>query len=62
MPDYPDPSKWYIVYMDASDDACGAQLSQEHNGQELPVVFLSHTFMGTHQKWNTPEQEVYGIY
>ena len=27
---------------DASDDACGAQLSQEHNGQELPAAFLSH--------------------
>ena len=40
---YPDPSKCYIVYIDASDDACGTQLSQEHDGQELPVVFLSHT-------------------
>ena len=39
---YPDPSKCYIVYTDASDDACGAQLSQEHNGQELPVAFLYH--------------------
>ena len=29
---YPDPSKCYIVYTDASDNACGAQLSQEHNG------------------------------
>ena len=24
---YPDPSKHYIVYTDASDDACGTQLS-----------------------------------
>ena len=30
--------------MDTSDDACGTQLSQEHDGQELPVAFLSHTF------------------
>ena len=37
---YPDPSKCSIVYTDASDDACGAQLSQENNGQELPVAFL----------------------
>ena len=28
---YPHPSKQYIVYRDASDDACGAQLSQEHD-------------------------------
>ena len=42
---YPNPNKTYIVYTDASDDACGAQLSQEHNGTEFPVAFLSHTFM-----------------
>ena len=29
---YPNPSKKHIVYIDASDDACRAQLSQEHNG------------------------------
>ena len=29
---YPDPAKWCIVYTDASDDACGAQLPQEHDG------------------------------
>ena len=52
---YPDPSKCYIVYTDASDDACGAQLSQEHDGQELPVPFLSHTFTDTQQKWSTTE-------
>ena len=59
---YPDPSKCYIVYMDASDDACGAMLSQEHDGQELPVDFFSHTFTDTQWKWSTREQEVYGIY
>ena len=37
---FPDPSKCYLVYTDASDDACGALLSQEHDGQELPVAFL----------------------
>ena len=59
---YPNLSKCYIVYTDTSDDACGAQLSKEHNGQELPVAFLSHTFTDTNQKWNTPEQEAYSIY
>ena len=44
---YPNPTKKYIVYTDASDDACGAQLSQEHNGTEFPVAFLSHTFTET---------------
>ena len=33
---YPNPKKCYIFYTDASDDACGAQLSQEHDGTESP--------------------------
>ena len=36
---YPNPNKKYIVYTDVSDDACRAQLSQEHNGTEFPVAF-----------------------
>ena len=47
---YPNPDKRYIVYTDASDDACRAQLSQEHNGTEFPVPFLSHTFTETQWK------------
>ena len=59
---YPNPNKKYIVYTDASDDACRAQLSQEHNGTEFPVAFLSHTFMETQQKWSTTEQGAFGVY
>ena len=59
---YPDTTKPYIVYTDASDDACGAQLSQIHNETEFPVAFLSHTFTDTQRRWSTPEQEAYGIY
>ena len=59
---YPNPNKKYIVYTDASDDACSAQLSQEHNGTEFPVAILSHTFMETQQKRSTTEQEAYGVY
>ena len=44
---YPNPKKCYIVYTDASDGACGAQLSQEHDGTEFPIVFLSHTSTDT---------------
>ena len=47
---YPDPNKRYIVYTDASDDACGAQLSQECDGTEYPIAFLSHTFSETQRK------------
>ena len=59
---YSNPSKRYIVYTDASDDACRAQLTQEHDGTEFPIAFLSHTFLETQRKWNTTEQEVYGVY
>ena len=59
---YPHPNKTYIVYTEASDDACRAQLSQEHDGTEFPVAFLSHTFSETQWKWSTTEQEAFGVY
>ena len=59
---YPDTTKPYVMYMHASDDAFGAQLSQMHNEAEFPVAFLSHTFTDTQRRWSTPEQEAYRIY
>ena len=59
---YLNPDKKYIVYTDALDNTCRAQLSQEHGGREFPIVFLSHTFTETQWKWSTTEQEAYGIY
>ena len=59
---YPNPNKRYIIYTDESDDACGAQLSQEHDGMEFPIAFLSHTFTETQRMWSTTEQETYGVY
>ena len=59
---YPDPARRYIVYTDALDDACGAQLSQEHDGAKSPIAFLSHPFTEMQRKWSTPEQEAYRVY
>ena len=59
---YPNPDKKDIVYTDVSDDACRAQLSQEHDDMEFPIAFLSHTFTETQWKWSTTELEAYGIY
>ena len=59
---YPDPNKRYIVYTNASDDSCGVQLSQEHDGTEFPIAFLSHTFLAKQRKWSTTEQEAYRVY
>ena len=58
---YPDPAKRYIVHMDASDDACGVQLSQEHDGTKFPIAFLSHIFTESQTQWSTPGQEAYGV-
>ena len=58
---YPDPTKHYIVYTNASDDACGAQLSQEHDGMEFPKTWLSHTFTDMQWKWSTAEHEAYSV-
>ena len=59
---YPNPNKTYIVYTDASDNACGAQLSQKHEGTEFPVTFLSHTFSETQWKLSTTKQEAFRVY
>ena len=59
---YPDPARRYIVYTDASNDACGAQLSQEQDGTEFPMAFLSHTFTKTWRKLSTSEKEAYRVY
>ena len=59
---YPNPNKIYIIYTDASDDACGTQLSQQHDGMEFPIAFLSHTFTETQRKWSKTKQETYGVY
>ena len=59
---YPNPNKRYIIYTDISDDTCGAQLSQEHDGMEFPIAFLSHTFTETQRKWSKTKQDPYGVY
>ena len=51
-------NKIYIVYTSASDDACRAQSSQEHDGTEFHIAFLSHTLLETQRKWSTMEQKL----
>ena len=41
---YPNPNKRYIVYTDALDDTCRAQLTQEHDGTEFPIAFYLTPF------------------
>ena len=56
------PNKMIHSLTDASDNACGAQLSQENDETEFPIVFLLHTFIDTQRRWSTTEQEAYGVY
>ena len=37
-------------------------MSQEHDGIEFPITFLSHIFTETQRKWSATEQEAYGVY
>ena len=65
---YPDPSKRYVVFTDASDQAAAAAvLTQEYTdneGQttEMPVAYLSAQFSDTQFKWSTVVKEGYAIY
>ena len=61
---YPNPNLPYLVYTDASDNACGAMLAQRRltDSQPHPIAYLSHSFTPCQKKWATNEQECFGIY
>ena len=58
---YPDPTKQYLVCTDASDDAYGAHLLQEHDGMESPITFLLHTFMDTEKMENHRTRSLWSV-
>ena len=64
---YPDPSKRYVIFADASYQAAAAALTQEcpdENGKimVMPTAYLSAQFSDTQFKWNTIVKEGYAIY
>ena len=64
---YPNLSKRYAVFTDASGQAAAAVLTQEFSDEdgrikEMPVAYLSEQFSDTQFKWNTVIKEGYEIY
>lgn len=59
---YPDYSKEFILTVDASKVAAGAVLSQNFDGNDLPISFASKTFTKGEINKSTIERELTAIY
>lgn len=59
---YPDFAKPFLVTVDASNLACGAVLSQNFNGQDLPIYFASKGFNKAEKNKSTIEKELIAIH
>ena len=58
---FPDISKPFRLYTDASQYALGAVLIQEQNGQDRVIQYISHQFSDQKMKWPTIEREAFAI-
>lgn len=58
---FPKFNKPFSLTTDASDNAIGAILSQEVNGHDLPVAYLSRTLTKTEQNYFTTEKECLAV-
>lgn len=59
---YPDFNKPFCITTDASKIACGAVLSQDYDGVQLPVSFASRAFTKGERNKSTPLQELTAIH
>lgn len=59
---YPDFSQKFIITVDASKLGCGAILSQNHTGDDLPICFASKAFTKGEQNKATIEQELIAMH
>jgi len=58
---FPDITKPYILHTDASDKAIGAILTQELEGKERVIAYLSHQLSSTQKRWAAIEKEAYAV-
>ena len=58
---YPDPSRAYILDTDASNDAAGAVLSQEVDGEEKVVAYFSKTFSPPQKNYCVTRRELLAV-
>lgn len=59
---YPNFQKQFCITTDASKYACGAVLSQEYKGKQLPVAYASRAFTKGESNKSTIEQELAAIH
>lgn len=59
---YPDFSKEFTITTDASNVACGAVLSQNFDGNDLPIAYASKTFNSAESRKHTIYQEMIAIH
>ena len=59
---YPDFSKPFVITVDASNVATGAILSQDHDGEDLPVSYASRAFTKGEKNKSTIEKELLAVH
>ena len=58
---FPDPTKPYILYTDASENCIVGLLAQECPDGERPLQYLSHQLSKSQRNWPIIEKEAYAI-
>ncbi|KAI9552203.1 hypothetical protein GHT06_022542 [Daphnia sinensis] len=58
---YPDFSKEFLIYTDASDYGLGAVLSQMHDGKDKPIAYASRHLNKAEVKYSTIEKEAAAV-